>query len=391
MVVNYNSMRIRKLKMSQLKGLSGHNQRLYQEQGKRIDYSQSMLNENLFGGDKDIRESVLDRIKNKGARISKGEHNASVVAVEMVISASPTYFRYDPLKWGEFDKEKVDVWKAEIMNYLHNKFGENLVNAVLHLDEATPHIHATITPIVEKARKKRRTAAQIKSGVEGEKYITNVLDAKTMFNKFALRELQTEMAQPLEKLGIYRGIKNSKAPHTRTKEYWRRMRKNVLEKVDENLPKIRLDNKSILESSKAYIQREEERLNEAMSLIYNEFIEKLESSDNYRKLYELERKKTGYIRQVIKPYEEVDDFVKKFNRRNELKKVEINKLDNKLVEAHEKIVQIEKSNTLLVKKLEKAREEAFAWIDKLPYSDIEKSRLKRDLGRARDNDRGFSR
>ena len=36
------------------------------------------------------------------------------------------------------------------MEYLQSEYGENAINAVLHLDEQTPHIHAFITPIENK-------------------------------------------------------------------------------------------------------------------------------------------------------------------------------------------------------------------------------------------------
>ncbi|MFL1873553.1 plasmid recombination protein, partial [Escherichia coli] len=29
-----------------------------------------------------------------------------------------------------------------------NKYGENLINVIIHNDEKTPHLHAIITPII---------------------------------------------------------------------------------------------------------------------------------------------------------------------------------------------------------------------------------------------------
>ena len=53
---------------------------------------------------------------------------------------------------------KLDNWINANMKWLKNTFGsENLVSCVLHMDEKTPHLHATIVPIVttERLRKKR--------------------------------------------------------------------------------------------------------------------------------------------------------------------------------------------------------------------------------------------
>lgn len=51
------------------------------------------------------------------------------------------------------------------MKWLKDTFGsENLVSCVLHLDEKTPHLHATIVPIVttERLRKKREGEKSMK-------------------------------------------------------------------------------------------------------------------------------------------------------------------------------------------------------------------------------------
>jgi len=45
---------------------------------------------------------------------------------------------------------------------LDNWCKDNLVSAVLHMDEKTPHIHATVVPIVTGERRKAK--AEIKDG-----------------------------------------------------------------------------------------------------------------------------------------------------------------------------------------------------------------------------------
>lgn len=52
---------------------------------------------------------------------------------------------------------KIDDWCRDNMEWLHDTFGkENVVSAVLHLDEKTPHIHATVVPIVKGERRKAK-------------------------------------------------------------------------------------------------------------------------------------------------------------------------------------------------------------------------------------------
>ena len=44
---------------------------------------------------------------------------------------------------------RLAEWCDDNLQWLHRTFGrENTVSAVLHMDEHTPHIHATVVPIV---------------------------------------------------------------------------------------------------------------------------------------------------------------------------------------------------------------------------------------------------
>ena len=53
------------------------------------------------------------------------------------------------------DEGRLDEWCDDNLQWLHHTFGkENTVSAVLHMDEHTPHIHATVVPIVTGKRRK---------------------------------------------------------------------------------------------------------------------------------------------------------------------------------------------------------------------------------------------
>ena len=50
---------------------------------------------------------------------------------------------------------RLKAWCADNLEWLRQTFGaENVVSAVLHMDEATPHIHAAVVPIVTGERRK---------------------------------------------------------------------------------------------------------------------------------------------------------------------------------------------------------------------------------------------
>ena len=56
---------------------------------------------------------------------------------------------------------RLDGWCSDNLKWLRETYGErNLVSAVLHMDEKTPHIHATIVPIVTGERRKARKEEQ---------------------------------------------------------------------------------------------------------------------------------------------------------------------------------------------------------------------------------------
>ena len=58
---------------------------------------------------------------------------------------------------------RLDEWCSDNLKYLADTFGkENIVSAVLHMDEQTPHIHATLVPIVRGERKRKKKEEQVK-------------------------------------------------------------------------------------------------------------------------------------------------------------------------------------------------------------------------------------
>lgn len=210
--------RIEKLKMSGLSGAQKHNEREFDV--PNADSKKSDLNKRLIG-DGHLRDLVLNRINSCGAKIINSGQNASNVAIEIVLSASPQYFRDNPDDYGVFEKDKLDVWVSKNVDFLKLKYGDNLVCVDLHLDEATPHLHAIVTPLIEKERNRRRTKQQIANNEKANTYKIFSLDSKTMFNRTALIDLQTDAARAVESIGISRGVKGSKADHQSLKQFYK--------------------------------------------------------------------------------------------------------------------------------------------------------------------------
>lgn len=67
----------------------------------------------------------------------------AVLCVEMILSASPEYFRPgDPGQAGYWERDKLERFQFAVQGWLTDCYGDRIVCAGIHLDEATPHVHA---------------------------------------------------------------------------------------------------------------------------------------------------------------------------------------------------------------------------------------------------------
>jgi len=90
-----------------------------------------------------------------------------------------------------------EKWEQDSVSFLKKEYGENLLYAVVHYDERTPHIHFGIKPIID-----------------------GVLDAKNFMNKQRLSSLQSNYAEAMLKHGLERGEKGSNATHSTVKSFY---------------------------------------------------------------------------------------------------------------------------------------------------------------------------
>jgi Plasmid recombination enzyme/Protein of unknown function (DUF3991) len=155
----------------------------------------SVSNRWLIGApEEDINKLFVEKI---GAQPIRSN---AVLGIEMLLTASPDYFRPDnPTLAGLYIPERVDDFASACTEWLTTRYFERVVRAILHLDESTPHIHAYIVPLDNRGK----------------------LNARELFNgRYKMSELQDSFARAVEHLGIERGIKGSKAKHTDIKKYY---------------------------------------------------------------------------------------------------------------------------------------------------------------------------
>ena len=117
---------------------------------------------------------------------------------------------------------RLDEWCNDNLKYLADTFGrENIVSAVLHMDEQTPHIHATLIPIVKGERKRKKKEEQVKKRYRKKPTDTARLCADDIMTRAKLKSYQDTYAQAMSGYGLQRGIDGSEAKHITTRQYYR--------------------------------------------------------------------------------------------------------------------------------------------------------------------------
>lgn len=140
---------IRYVGMSAIRAVSDHERYRTPDGASAIDPTRSHLNEVLHGPA--TQQEALEALWATG--VKKPAAQAETPYVQMVLSASPGYFRAPGQGRGQWDQEKLKAWLDATMAWLRREYGADLIHASLHLDEDTPHIHALIVPTYRKAKR----------------------------------------------------------------------------------------------------------------------------------------------------------------------------------------------------------------------------------------------
>ena len=118
---------------------------------------------------------------------------------------------------------RLDEWCNDNLKWLRDTYGkENVVSAVFHMDETTPHIHATLIPIVTGERRKAKTEQPDRKRKYKKKDTTaNRLCADDVMTRVNLKACQDSYAQRMLTYGLKRGIEGSEAKHITNSQYYR--------------------------------------------------------------------------------------------------------------------------------------------------------------------------
>jgi len=186
----YAVLRVAKLKtMGEIGQLGKHNERT--RETRNADEARLGDNVRLVG--------TGDWCADAQARLNDAPtiRSNAVLAMEHVLTASREFYHQ-----GDAAEQaaRLAVWTDRSMVWLRDTYGaRNVVAAVLHKDEQTPHIQALVVPIDERGR----LNAHAYTG-----------------GRAMLARMQDSYADAVRDLGLERGVRGSVADHQTVKEFY---------------------------------------------------------------------------------------------------------------------------------------------------------------------------
>ncbi|QLE45023.1 DUF3991 domain-containing protein (plasmid) [Nostoc sp. C052] len=206
----YAIARLKKLKRGNISGSASHTAR--ERETPNADPTQKNIR---FIGSLNPEERLEDLVlaKIRDSEQKRKIRTDAVYCVELLLSASPSYFRPNcPTQAGYYEPQKLDEWLEATHQWLADEYGNRIVRAELHLDEATPHIHAYFVPLDD----------------QGQLRCNHFFDGRQKIQQF-----QNSYYQTMRLIGLERGIKGSRAKHQDIKDFYRIVEEGRDLEVDE--------------------------------------------------------------------------------------------------------------------------------------------------------------
>ncbi|MDO5288049.1 MAG: plasmid recombination protein [Pseudomonadota bacterium] len=298
-----------------IRGAARHNVRAFY--GANVDRSRTYLNQVLRGtGDflSDYRSSRFH-----GMKTYRQDGNR---AAELVLTARSSWFDESFPGWQR-NPEKLKPWLDACQQFLVDKYGENYISGVLHLDEESPHIHCMVVPT-----QKYKSVLRGKEHVfERISYHSQFGDDKWVFAKARqeknpeltkLGKLQSEFAQAVGHLGLVRGCNSyTQKPrrHITTREY--QAQGNMLNEkfagelshvqpIKIEIPKVGLGSVFQLNKIADGLRDAQEKLNaeiEKQNKRRGEIIEAMALSERRKKLLGEEQNRSAEIADLLRAHQ----------------------------------------------------------------------------------------
>lgn len=190
--MSYLVCHMEKYKRADIVGIERENERNENYKSTRnpqIDKSKTRLNYHTMPYEKKYLPFIDERIKQLSPK--RKIKDDAVLITSFILGSDKEFF--DGIS-PEAQKHFFD----DCTEFFAERYGkENVVSAVVHLDESTPHLHLNLMPVTD-----------------------GRLCAKELFDRTALRDLQTDFYEAVgKKYGLERGKEGSTAKHLDTVAY----------------------------------------------------------------------------------------------------------------------------------------------------------------------------
>lgn len=183
--VGYAVVHMMKIKSGAVGGIQSHNNREHEPKtNPDVDMSRSEDNYDLISCD-NYKRSIKEKLSNLVESSRAVRKDAVVICNFIVTSDNETMNALGADRQREFFQDSV--------KWFSDRYGaDRVLNATVHMDETTPHLHIGVMPITQDGR----------------------LSAKAIFTKTEMKAIQTEFARDVgEKYGLERGVEGSECTH----------------------------------------------------------------------------------------------------------------------------------------------------------------------------------
>lgn len=183
--VGYAVVHMMKIKSGAVGGIQSHNNREHEPKtNPDVDMSRSEDNYDLISCD-NYKRSIKEKLSNL-VESSRGVRKDAVVVCNFIVTS-------DNETMNALGADRQREFFQDSVKWFSDRYGaDRVLNATVHMDETTPHLHIGVMPITQDGR----------------------LSAKAIFTKTEMKAIQTEFARDVgEKYGLERGVEGSERTH----------------------------------------------------------------------------------------------------------------------------------------------------------------------------------
>ena len=230
-IISYLVCHMEKYHKTDIAPVENENERdeTYQAVNPQIDFTLTRNNYNIIKRERSYTQFINDKIEALDL-LTKVRKDA-VLMCSFVIGSDREFF-------GRLSRQEQQQFFVDCTRFFAERYGEeNIISAVVHMDETTPHLHLNLIPIAD-----------------------GRLCAKTLFDRKELQNLQSDFYSVVgKKWNLQRGKEGSQAKHLDTAAY---KLKKMSEAADQ--AELRADEaekrKLIAESRQVHAERETQQL-----------------------------------------------------------------------------------------------------------------------------------